>query len=622
VALVRVEVHDRAAGRWQPIVAIVLVGLLGALAMLQYRWLGEVRDAERERMRANLRTRASEFSQEFDGELTRAYATFRLTSDQMDAGADADLSQAYAQWRASTHAPGIIRGIYVADGQTFDTATIRRFDSARSALESSEWPPDLKSSLTQTHRALPRIISAPQGIPPMMMADAVDSRAPALVIVVPRISSAGTAANMTYAPDPSKPARVIVVALDRAKLQTELVEPLVAKYFGAGEAAEYHVTIARQDEPNTIVYNSTAAPLKAADAEVTTPAFGLRTDEIARLAELPGASVPLPLNAKMAITIVRRTTSADGTHVFMTGTEEQGAWSVRLRHRDGSLDAIVAKSRRRNMGISMGVLGLLGASVVLAVASAQRQRRLARQQMEFVAAVSHELRTPLAVICSAGENLADGIVAETDQVRRYGSVIETEGRRLGDMVERVMAFAGMSSGGRTLSRADVDLSTVITEAVDAVRHDARDRGVAIELNLSAPLPIVFGDADALRSAVQNIVGNAVKYSMQGAAVKVEASEEQGAIVTIRVADRGIGIDADDLPHIFKPFFRGRRAVDTQVRGSGIGLSVVRHVVGAHHGDLSVDSRAGEGTTVTVVLPAGTADPGRAAVRIKPASARS
>jgi len=134
VAVVRVDVHDRAARRWQPIVALVLVGLLAALAMLQYRWLGEVRDAERERMRANLRTRASEFSQEFDGELTRAYATFRLTSDQMDAGADAALSQAYAQWRASTHAPGIIRGVYVAEGQTFDTATIRRFDSARSAL--------------------------------------------------------------------------------------------------------------------------------------------------------------------------------------------------------------------------------------------------------------------------------------------------------------------------------------------------------------------------------------------------------------------------------------------------------------------------------------------------------
>src|SRR5258708_26374951 len=98
------------------------------LATLQYQWIGEVRDAERDRMRANLRTRASEFTQEFDGELTRAYMAFHLTSDQMDAGADAAVSQAYAQWRASTRSAGIVRGVYVAEGQTFDTATIRRFD--------------------------------------------------------------------------------------------------------------------------------------------------------------------------------------------------------------------------------------------------------------------------------------------------------------------------------------------------------------------------------------------------------------------------------------------------------------------------------------------------------------
>src|SRR6185295_14247861 len=96
----------------------------------------------------------------------------------------------------------------------------------------------------------------------------------------------------------------------------------------------------------------------------------------------------------------------EGRRVLMAGGDDQGAWQLRVGHRAGSLDAIVTRSRRRNLGISLGVLGLLGASVVLIIASAQRQQRLARQQMEFVAAVSHELRTPLAVICSAGENLA------------------------------------------------------------------------------------------------------------------------------------------------------------------------------------------------------------------------
>jgi signal transduction histidine kinase len=224
--------------------------------------------------------------------------------------------------------------------------------------------------------------------------------------------------------------------------------------------------------------------------------------------------------------------------------------------------------------------------------------------MEFVAAVSHELRTPLAVICSAGENLADGVVADSAQVKRYGALIQTEGRRLGDMVERVMEFAGISSGSTLRVRSAVDMSKVIAEATDALRMEARDRAVTLDVESNGALPQVTGDADALRSAVQNIIGNALKYSPLGATVYVSARIPGGGAprVQIRVADRGLGIDAADLPHIFKPFYRGRRAVDAQVRGAGVGLSVVRHVIDAHGGSVAVDSRVGDGTTVVVEIP--------------------
>jgi signal transduction histidine kinase len=254
------------------------------------------------------------------------------------------------------------------------------------------------------------------------------------------------------------------------------------------------------------------------------------------------------------------------------------------------------------MAITLAILGLLGAASGLVMAASQRQRRLAQQQMEFVASVSHELRTPLAVICSAGENLADGVVADSAQVRTYGSLIETEGRRLGDMVERVLLFAGISSATQTRARAEVDLARVMTEAVAGIAADARDRGVTINMRPAGSLPALLGDGEAIRSALQNVIGNAVKYSPGGGSVDVTMESLRDAIVQIRVADRGIGIDAADLPHIFQPFYRGRRALDSQVRGSGIGLSVVMHVVRMHGGDVQVDSRAGEGTTVTIVLP--------------------
>jgi signal transduction histidine kinase len=474
----------------------------------------------------------------------------------------------------------------------------------------------------------------------MLFADAIDSRTPALMIVVPRVTRTAEGDRVRFITDPTAGARLVIVALDVDQLQHQVLEPLVAKYFGDGSTSEYLVSIARRDRdgstseylvtiarrrpslaspsasfggasaPEEIVYNSASPPLDASKADVTAGLFDLRMDELSRLADSAAAGISPPLAGRMSIAIVRRTAAADGRRVLISGGDEHGAWQVRLRHRTGSLDAIVAQSRRRNVAISLGVLGLLAASFVLVLASAQRQQRLSRQQMEFVAAVSHELRTPLAVICSAGENLADGVVADAPQVRRYGSLIETEGRRLGDMVERVMAFAGISSGAPSRSPVEVDVEEVIVEAVDGVKHDALDRGVTIAVQVGADvgngghgdLPAVSGDPDALRSAIQNIVGNAVKYSPDGGTVDVAAAA-RGPAVQIRVVDRGLGIDKDDLPHIFKPFYRGRRAVDAQVRGSGVGLSVVRHVIDAHHGTIQIDSRAGEGTTVTIILPA-------------------
>jgi signal transduction histidine kinase len=410
--------------------------------------------------------------------------------------------------------------------------------------------------------------------------------------------------------DASAIGRIVVVVLDAATLRQQVLEPLVTKYFGDRGSSDYVVSVVRRDEPATVVYNSGEATVDAASADVSTGIFDLRMDELNRIASLRD-SIPPPAgdahfltSERLAITVVRRGGKPDGKGVLMRGGDDSGAWQVRVRHRNGSLDAIVAQSRRRNLAISLGVLGLLAGSVVLIIAAAQRQQRLARQQMEFVAAVSHELRTPLAVICSAGENLADGVVADGAQVKRYGTLIESEGRRLHDMVERVLEFAGVRSGAKPRPYTDVDISRVIADAVGGLRSEARDRGVTIEVDSNGSLPAgisVRGDADALRSAVQNIVGNAVKYSASGATVDVGASMN-GSTVQIRVADRGLGIDAADLPHIFKPFHRGRRAVEAQIRGTGVGLSVVRHVVDAHHGDVRVESRPGEGTTVFVELP--------------------
>ena len=575
----------------------MLLALLGVFGTLQYRWLGAVSEAERERMRTSMRTRATELAREFDAELTRIYAAFRADIAGLDANPAAALTDAYGRWQAAAPHPDLVRAIYLVEGA--DLTAPKRFDVASHTLVPTEWTPELRGLLVHRADMGPPVANLRS---PLFLVDAVNAQIPALVIAIPRITRSGPDGPVTVVTDPTAIARSIVIVLDADGLVKDLVEPLVAKQFGDPSSSDYLVTVVRRDEPATVVFSTGRSPVDAAGADVAVGMFDLRMDELARLADgHPGLLPRLRTTERVAITIVRRGGTSDGKRIISTGADAQGAWQLLVRYRSGSLDSIVAASRRRNVAVGLGVLGLLAASIGLVIISAQRQQRLARQQMEFVAAVSHELRTPLAVIRSAGENLADGVVSDPAQVKRYGSLVETEGRRLSAMVERVLDFAGIDSATSVRSRGDVDVSSVIADAVRGLDADARDRGVTIAVHETDDAPHLVGDGDALRSAVQNVVGNAVKYSPRGGTVDV-ATEVRDSTVRIRVADRGLGIDAEDIPHIFKPFYRGRRAVGAEVRGSGVGLSVVRQVVDAHRGRIQVESRPGDGTTVSVDLP--------------------
>jgi signal transduction histidine kinase len=577
--------------------AAILLLLLVVLATLQYRWLGAVSEAERDRMRTGLRTRASDFTREFDAEITRTFVAFHVDGEALAHDAGTTLAEAYARWRASAPAADLVGAIYLVEQAVeHGERALRRLDADRRVLEPAPWPPEIASALAPER--LPPVPSLPAPLP-LFLADAVDARIPALFVPVPFVRKVTTGPQFTLVAGIPGTERAVIVVLDREQLRRHLLEPLLAKYFGDPRSSEYLVTVAGSDSPSPILFNSGDLALDSAGADVTSGFFTLRADVMDRLAT-SGPAGRGSKTERFAITFMRR--SHDGRGGDSVQSADSGAWQLRVRHRSGPLDAIVAQSRRRNLAISLGVLGLLGASMVLIVAAAQRQQRLARQQMEFVAAVSHELRTPLAVICSAGENLADGVVGDRAQVKGYGSLIQSEGRRLRDMVERVLEFSGIASAGSPeRPDAEVDFTGVIAEAVEAVTPDARERGVTVTVHLNGTSPLISGDAAALRSAVVNLLGNAIKYSPRDTTVDVSLAVDRDSL-RLRVADCGLGIDREDLPHIFKPFYRGRRAIDAQVRGTGVGLSVVRHVVDAHRGAIHVDSRPGESTVVTVDLP--------------------
>jgi signal transduction histidine kinase len=597
---------------WPFVVAALLVVLLAVLGTMQYRWLGEVSNAERERLRAGLRTRATDFSREFDREITRAYLAFHVDSDALDRDTAGTLADAYARAQASSLVGGIVRGVYFLEAQGPRAGALQALDPDARTLSTVDWPAALEPWHVRAGRLAPL---TPGALSPAFLSDAIDPNAPALVVPIPTVKRIENGAHFAIVPDPTAVARTVIVWLDGDRLKGQLLESLVAKHFGSADASDYFVTIVNHDEPSRVVFaSSNDTRVTSSDADIATGLFDLRLDELNPLAaHLPPPPPAAPgqgafagvVKDRVAITIVRRANNGDAARVLMAGGDNQGAWQLLLRFKSGSLETLVARSRNRNLAVGLGMLGLLAVSTVFLIGSARRQERLAWQQMQFVAAVSHELRTPLAVIRSAGENLADGVVADTEQVKRYGALIGSEGRRLTDMVERVMEFAGMSSGAPIRPRADVDIARVVADAVSGVESDARERGVSVVLRASAALPAIAGDPDALRSAIQNIVGNAVKYSAAGTVVDVAIDDDsERDRVRIVVSDRGLGIDSADLPHLFKPFYRGRRAVAAQIRGTGVGLSVVRHVVDAHRGEVVVAPRQGGGTTVTVTLPIG------------------
>jgi signal transduction histidine kinase len=285
---------------------------------------------------------------------------------------------------------------------------------------------------------------------------------------------------------------------------------------------------------------------------------------------------------------------------------EPAMWDLFARHRAGSLEAVVSRTRQRNLAVTAAVLLLMAATVAALVRYTRRAQRLAELQMEFVAGVSHELRTPLTVIHTAAYNLQGKLASNPAQVERYGAMIQSESGRLKELVEQALQFAG-AQAGRVVQQLDpLSVEAAIDEAVEASRTAIEASGCVFEKEVQSGLPPVLGDPAALSRALHNLLANAAKYGAEGKWIGLFASslgEGREAMVEIRVADRGRGIPKEEQKRVFDPFFRGRRAVQDQVRGAGLGLNLTRRIIEAHGGSIAVKSQPMKGTEFLIRLPA-------------------
>jgi signal transduction histidine kinase len=261
---------------------------------------------------------------------------------------------------------------------------------------------------------------------------------------------------------------------------------------------------------------------------------------------------------------------------------------------------------RRNFAINLALSFLLTAvvagGVLFALRAAARAMRLSQMKSDFVSNVSHELRTPLASIRVFGELLRLGKAETPEKVKMYGEYIETESRRLTQLINNILDLARIESGRKSYELAPADLEAVVRETLRTFRPSFEQAGFRLGWQPpAAPLPPIALDAGAIGQSLANLLDNAQKYSGDARDIDVALARE-GDCAVVTVADHGLGIPRDEQAKIFDRFHRVSTGLVHDVKGSGLGLAIVRHIVEAHGGRIEVESRPGEGSRFRVVLP--------------------
>lgn len=578
----------------------IFLGLLAAAALvmgiLQYRWIGAVSLAERDRLAASLQAGVNRIAQEFNARLATAVSTLAIPAGiETTTEREREYAARYVRLR-ETQNGSVIRRVFIARPSE-NSMLLLKLDPEKSIFAPMPWPGEWESV---RDRALAKYQGDPRG---------------GRGLIVDDQESLLESPYFGDGPDGRHELEWLLVEVDLDYIRSTLVPEIARRNLGDAALDAYALQIAMRGDPAKIIYRSDPAhPFTAVSTDATASLFDYFGDRFGGgpRREPPGGNFG------------RRDRSRFEGRGFGGGPPRQGGpgfggpprdgggprgpggrWQLSARYRAGSLETVVARTRTQNLVISTAMLILILIAGSALVSYTRRARKLADMQVEFVAGVSHELRTPLTVMRTAGYNLQSAVAKDPERVRRYGSLVQSESEKLTAIVEQILGFANAKAGRVISERSAVEVEPLIEEAIAADRAILDQSGCELECRVDSDLPPILGDRVALGRALQNLISNAAKYGKDGGWIGISAAlraNGKGEQIEIRVADRGKGVDAAEAAHIFDPFYRGKSAVADQIHGTGLGLALVKRIIDAHEGAITLKSAEGQGAEFVLRLP--------------------
>jgi len=266
-----------------------------------------------------------------------------------------------------------------------------------------------------------------------------------------------------------------------------------------------------------------------------------------------------------------------------------------------TLAALEQRFVRMDFIILAAISLFLAAGIVLTHRNIAREMALAKLKSDFVSNVSHELRTPLSLIRLYAETLELGRLKSPEKYQEYYGIIRKESERLTSLINNILDFSRIEAGRKEYEFRETDMRELVHNTLDSYRYQIEQNGFAFEETIGDDIPALKVDREAMARSLLNLVNNALKYSQDRKFIGVNLFRDNGS-VKLEVVDHGIGIPETEQQKIFEKFYRVGDPLVHNTKGSGLGLSLVRHIVQAHGGDVMVDSAPGRGSKFTITLP--------------------